>query len=60
MLSSNLQNIHYLFEYFNSDKGENFTNQYVQPSKKTNKIIKAHGYAKIYEKYSDPCPWAKN
>ena len=45
------KDFNYLCEYFNSDKGENFTNQYVQPSKKTNKIIKAHGYAKIYESH---------
>mgnify|MGYP001185231154 FL=1 len=55
-LSVNNQNLfekdfNYLCEYFNSDKGEKFTNQYVQPSKKNNKIIKAHGYAKIYENH---------
>ncbi len=38
-----------LFEYFNSDKGEYFINQYLQPAKKNKKKIKAHGYAKIYE-----------
>ena len=32
-------------------KGENFINQYAQPSKQDNKKIIAHGYAKIYEKY---------
>ena len=55
-MSINNQNLfekdfNYLCEYFNSDKGEKFTNQYVQPSKKNNKIINAHGYAKIYESY---------
>ena len=55
-LTINNQNLfekdfNYLCEYFNSDKGEKFTNQYVQPSKKNNKIINAHGYAKIYESY---------
>ena len=55
-LSVNNQNLfekdfNYLCEYFNSDKGEKFTNQYAQPSKKNNKIINAHGYAKIYESY---------
>ena len=38
-------------EFFNSDKGENFINQYAQPSKLESKKIIAHGYAKIYEKY---------
>ena len=55
-LSVNNQNLfekdfNYLCEYFNSDKGEKFTNQYEQPSKKNNKIINAHGYANIYESY---------
>ena len=45
------KDFNYLCEHFNSDKGEKFTNQYAQPSKKNNKIIKAHGYAKIYESY---------
>ena len=38
-------------EYFNSDKGEIFKNQYAKPSKQEDKKIIAHGYAKIYEKY---------
>ncbi|MBD1156706.1 hypothetical protein IDH10_00870 [Pelagibacterales bacterium SAG-MED20] len=42
------KDINYLFEYFNSDKGENFTNQYTQPSKKNSNIITAHGYSKFY------------
>ncbi len=55
-LSVNNQNLfekdfNYLCEYFNSDKGEKFTNQYAQPSKKNNKIINAHGYANFYESY---------
>ena len=55
-LSVNNQNLfekdfNYLCEYFNSDKGEKFVNQYEQPSKKNNKIINAHGYANIYESY---------
>ena len=45
------KDLNYLCEFFNSDKGENFINQYVQPSKQENKKIIAHGYAKIYEKY---------
>ena len=44
------KDLNYLFEYFNSDKGEKFTDQYMQPSKKNSNIIKAHGYSKFYEK----------
>ena len=45
------KDLNFLCEFFNSDKGENFINQYAQPSKQDNKKIIAHGYAKIYEKY---------
>ena len=45
------KNINFLFEYFNSDKGEFFIDQYVQPIKKSNKKIRAHGYSKFYEKF---------
>ena len=45
------KDLNYLCEYFNSDKGEKFTNQYSKPSKQNDKKIIAHGYAKIYEKY---------
>ncbi len=40
-----------LFDHFNSDKGNKFEDQYVQPSKRSKKRIKGHGYAKYYEKY---------
>jgi len=43
------KNLNFLFEYFNSDKGEKYINQYAQPSKRKNDKIIAHGYAKIYE-----------
>jgi len=43
------KNLNTLFEHFNSDKGEYFINQYVQPAKKNKEKINAHGYAKIYE-----------
>jgi len=43
------KNLNTLFEHFNSDKGEYFINQYVQPAKKNKEKIDAHGYAKIYE-----------
>ena len=44
------KDINFLFEYFNSDKGEKYTNQYTHPSKRDNIKIKAHGYSKFYEK----------
>ena len=43
------KNLNFLFEYFNSDKGEQYINQYAQPFKRKNDKIIAHGYAKIYE-----------
>ena len=45
------KDLDYLFEHFNSDKGQFYKNQYMQPIKKNNKRIDAHGYSKIYEKY---------
>ena len=43
------KNLNFLFEFFNSDKGEQYINQYAQPLKRKNDKIMAHGYAKIYE-----------
>ena len=48
------KNLNFLFEYFNSDKGEQYINQYAQPSKRKNDKIIAHGYAKIYENLFKP------
>ena len=45
------KNLDYLFEKFNSDKGNFYINQYSQPIKKNNTKISAHGYSEIYEKY---------
>ena len=45
------KDLDFLFEHFNSDKGEYYINQYMQPIKRNNKRIDAHGYSKIYEKY---------
>ena len=45
------KNLDFLFEFFNSDKGEYCTDQYVQPIKRKNIKIKSHGYSKFYEKY---------
>lgn len=47
------KNLNALFEHFNSDKGEYFINQYLQPAKKNKNKIEAHGYAKIYEEIFD-------
>lgn len=48
------KNLNYLFEYFNSDKGEHYINQYEQPLKRKNNKILAHGYTKIYESLFKP------
>tara|TARA_A100001015_G_C14798428_1_gene635936 strand:+ start:69 stop:908 length:840 start_codon:yes stop_codon:yes gene_type:complete len=40
-----------LFDFFNSDKGNEFENQYDHPSKRTSLKIKGHGYSKFYQKY---------
>ncbi len=45
------KDLNFLFEYFNSDKGDFSTNQYSQPYKKDNIKTKAHSYAKFYENY---------
>jgi len=48
------KDLNFLFEYFNSDKGLSYTDQYVQPVKKNNIRIEAHGYSSFYEKYFFP------
>ena len=45
------KDLNFLFEYFNSDKGEYFINQYSQPYKKKSIRKKAHAYTKFYESY---------
>jgi hypothetical protein len=40
-----------LFDYFNSDKGNYYENQYTQPSKRTPERIRAHGYSIFYQQY---------
>tara|TARA_B100000767_G_scaffold107451_1_gene103012 strand:- start:460 stop:1308 length:849 start_codon:yes stop_codon:yes gene_type:complete len=47
-------NLDYLFEFFNSDKGKQYINQYSHPSKKNSIKIQAHGYSRIYEKIFSP------
>ena len=48
------KDLNFLFEYFNSDKGEFYINQYTQPYKRKNNKITAHGYAKFYENLFKP------
>jgi len=45
------KNLNFLFEYFNSDKGNKFINQYARFSKKNNKLINGHKYTVYYEKH---------
>ena len=45
------KDLDYLFEHFNSDKGNYYVDQYIQPIKKKNIRIEAHGYSSIYQKY---------
>ena len=45
------QDLNYLFDYFNSDKGNFFENQYAQPSKRNKEKIQAHGYGNFYNKH---------
>ena len=40
-----------LFDFFNSDKGNQFENQYAHPAKRTSSKIKGHGYSNFYQKY---------
>ena len=41
----------FLFQFFNSDKGEFFYNQYQKPIKKKKSLITGHYYHLFYEKY---------
>ncbi len=45
------KNLNFLFEFFNSDKGDFFSDQYMQPLKINKKKIDGHGYANIYENF---------
>ena len=45
------KNLNFLFEFFNSDKGEEYINQYTHTAKRNNIKIKAHGYSKFYENF---------
>ncbi len=46
-----IKDLNYLFDYFNSDKGNLYENQYAHPSKRKKDKIKAHGYGNFYQKY---------
>ncbi len=52
-LNKNLfkKNLDYLFEHFNSDKGNKFQNQYARYSKRKNESIYGHKYSQFYEKF---------
>ena len=41
----------FLFQFFNSDKGEKFVNQYDKPIYKNKSIIKGHSYHLFYENF---------
>ena len=45
------KNLNFLFQFFNSDKGDKYKNQYQKPIKFENKFITGHKYHKYYEKY---------
>ena len=46
------KNLNFLFEFFESDKGEKFVNQYNQPMKRDSNLrIQGHNYAKFYDEY---------
>ena len=46
------KDLNFLFEFFESDKGEKFVNQYNQPIKRNSNFkIQGHNYAKFYEEY---------
>ena len=46
------KNLNFLFEFFESDKGENFINQYDQPIKRDSNLkVQGHNYAKFYDEY---------
>jgi len=45
------KNFKYLVEYFNSDKGETYLNQYNKPIKQNKSTVEGHCYHTFYEKY---------
>ena len=45
------KDLKFLFEYFNSDKGEKYYNQYQKSIKSEKKLLDGHQYHKFYENY---------
>ena len=45
------KDLNYLFQYFNSDKGDFYINQYQKPAKRESKLIPGHSYNNFYDKY---------
>ena len=45
------KDLNFLFQFFNSDKGKYFYNQYQKPLKKEKNLIDGHNYDPYYEKY---------
>ena len=48
------KDLNFLFEFFSSDKGEKFKNQYQKPIKRNSLKIPGHEYHKYYEEYFFP------
>lgn len=46
-----LKDLNFLFQFFNSDKGDFYINQYQKPAKKEKKLIDGHAYHSFYEKF---------
>ena len=46
-----LKDLNFLFQFFNSDKGDFYINQYQKPAKKDKKLIDGHAYHSFYEKF---------
>ncbi len=45
------KDLNFLFQYFNSDKGEKYINQYQKPINQKNQLIEGHSYHTYYEKF---------
>ena len=45
------KDLNYLFQHFNSDKGEKLINQYRKPLNNVDKPIRGHCYHEHYEKF---------
>ena len=45
------KDLNFLFQYFNSDKGVKYINQYQKPIKQNKELIQGHSYHSFYEKF---------